>query len=372
VVAVFGKPISEVTLQDVRRLVEDRVPEGRSLDYKAEFYEPTPKGRREFASDVAAFANTEGGLLVFGVSERRLQGDQTSEPEAVVGLTGFTLGAFARYEQSLGSILAPRVTGLEVELLEGEEQRSVLLINVPRSWQAPHMVTADDLTRFYYRTGTGRAVMDVDQIRMAFRSSASFNERSNDLRDLRAAHILADQPPSKLDPSALAFVAHVIPARAFDGVSLGMDALNAARGCVHPLWNGADYTWNIDGLLAVGDSSYAQVFTTGVIEFGDTVLFSDGGVHGDRLRDAMADALNRTLGWLSSVGSGPPVNVAVTLLRARNRRFFVGLRETGTFDRDVIRVPVIAIRSNEPAQVQTAIDEVLDAVSRAAGFMRFR
>jgi hypothetical protein len=64
------------------------------------------------------------------------------------------------------------------------------------------MVTADALTRFYYRTGTGRAVMDVGQIRTAFRSSASFNERSNDLRDLRAAHILADQPPAQLDAFA--------------------------------------------------------------------------------------------------------------------------------------------------------------------------
>lgn len=72
-----------------------------------------------------------------------------------------------------------------------------------------------------------------------------------------------------------------------------------------------------------------------------------------------------------AVASGPPVNVAVTLLRARNVRFAVGMRQTGTFDRDVIRVPVAAIRSNEPAQVDGAVDEVLDAVSRAAGFMRF-
>jgi hypothetical protein len=43
-------------------LVEARVPESRSLDYKAELYEPSPKGFREFASDLAAFANTDGGF----------------------------------------------------------------------------------------------------------------------------------------------------------------------------------------------------------------------------------------------------------------------------------------------------------------------
>ena len=41
---------------------EARVPEGRSLDYKAELYDATPKALREFAGDVAAFANTDGGL----------------------------------------------------------------------------------------------------------------------------------------------------------------------------------------------------------------------------------------------------------------------------------------------------------------------
>lgn len=369
--AILGKPVSEVTLEDVQRMVDNRVPEGRSLDYKAELYEATPKGLREFASDAAAFANTDGGLLVFGVSEKRREGEQTSEPEAIVGLVGVTPGTFSRYEQSLGALVTPRITGITAKLLDIPAQRSVLLVHVPRSWQAPHMVKADGLTRFYYRTGTGRDVMDVEQIRMAFRSNASFNERSNELRELRVAQILADQAPAPLDSSALVLVVHVVPARAFDGVSLGMEALNAARGAIHPLWGGANYSWNIDGLLAVGDSSYAQVYTAGVIEYGDTIFFRNGGAHGDRLRGVLADALTPALGWLSSVGSTPPMNVAVTLLRARNGRFAIGIRQTGTFDRDVIRVPLAAIRSNEPGQVGAAIDEILDAVSRAAGFMRF-
>ena len=71
------------------------------------------------------------------------------------------------------------------------------------------------------------------------------------------------------------------------------------------------------------------------------------------------------------MGNTPPFIVAVTLLRARDGRFAIGLRQTGTFDRDVIRVPLAAIRSNEPGQVDGAVEEILDAVSRAAGFMRF-
>ncbi|NOT43626.1 MAG: ATP-binding protein [Acidobacteria bacterium] len=371
-VAVFGKPISEVTLDDVQRLVENRVPESRSLDYKAELYEASPKGFREFASDVAAFANTDGGLLVFGVSERRVEGGQTSEPEAIVGLVKITLGTFSRFEQSLGAMLAPRITGIGVKLLEAADQRSVLLVNVPRSWQAPHMVTADHLTRFYYRTGTGREVMDVDQIRTAFRSSASFNDRSNELRELRAALILAGQVPAPLASAVLALVVQVIPAQAFDGGSLGMDALNAARGTILPLWGGADFVWNIDGLLLAGDLSYAQVFTTGVIEYGDSVIFKGGMAHGDQLRGALGHALTRSLRWLAAVDTPPPVNIAVTLLRARDQRFAVGMRQVGAFDRDVIRVPLVPVRSNDPTQVEKAVDEILDAVSRAAGFMRFQ
>lgn len=64
----WEKPISEVTLQDGRQLVEARVPEGRCLDYRAELYEPTPKGFREFASHVAACGEHGRGLVVLGVS----------------------------------------------------------------------------------------------------------------------------------------------------------------------------------------------------------------------------------------------------------------------------------------------------------------
>ena len=54
-----------VTLQ---RLIDDKVPEDLSLEYKAK-YESGEKGRFELAKDVAAIANASGGLIVIGVGE---------------------------------------------------------------------------------------------------------------------------------------------------------------------------------------------------------------------------------------------------------------------------------------------------------------
>src|SRR5687767_15188252 len=55
-------------LADIESLVRNQLPESIHLDYKAS---PAldPKKRDEIAKDVSAFANSGGGLLVYGVEE---------------------------------------------------------------------------------------------------------------------------------------------------------------------------------------------------------------------------------------------------------------------------------------------------------------
>ena len=60
--------ISSITKSNIEALVADGISESRQLDYKREL--PTGgDGRIRFLRDVAAFANTEGGDLAFGVEE---------------------------------------------------------------------------------------------------------------------------------------------------------------------------------------------------------------------------------------------------------------------------------------------------------------
>src|SRR5690242_8893342 len=67
--ALLGTRIEQVQHADLMTLVSDLVPEAFDLDYKSEMYGLTDRDKRDAATDVAALANTAGGLLILGIEE---------------------------------------------------------------------------------------------------------------------------------------------------------------------------------------------------------------------------------------------------------------------------------------------------------------
>jgi len=108
-----GKPLAQVEWADLEALVRDQVPESVVLDYKERLPEATPGARRDFLADVAAMANTRGGVLLYGAREARdTEAGKTDLPEAIVGLAGESAAeAQLRLEQTIRSGLDPPLTG---------------------------------------------------------------------------------------------------------------------------------------------------------------------------------------------------------------------------------------------------------------------
>ena len=166
--------ISSVTASHIKDLVADGISESRGLDYKKEL--PTgADGRIGFLKDVAAFANTSGGDLVFGVDEEvDLNGKRTGRAGAIPGLQNLDDVQKLRLEQWVRTGIEPRVY---VQLYEVNELTNgpVLVVRVPRSLTGPHMVKGR--SQFLARGNTGNYEMDVDQLRRAFLESHSLVER---------------------------------------------------------------------------------------------------------------------------------------------------------------------------------------------------
>jgi len=57
------------TISEIERLIRDQVQENIHLDYKAS-KAISQKSRDEIAKDVSAFANSDGGVLIYGVEEK--------------------------------------------------------------------------------------------------------------------------------------------------------------------------------------------------------------------------------------------------------------------------------------------------------------
>ena len=88
---MFDKELSAINAADIQALITNQVPEDRRLDYKEQYSIQTDQEKKEFLADVSAFANTNGGHIIFGIQEQR---DQTTNkptgiPNAAPGLPGF-------------------------------------------------------------------------------------------------------------------------------------------------------------------------------------------------------------------------------------------------------------------------------------------
>lgn len=90
---MIAESIDQITAATIRRLVDNRVPEGRTLEYKSLLPGGTDENRREFLYDASSFANANGGDIVFGISDERKEGKSTGVPEAIAGINATVVSA---------------------------------------------------------------------------------------------------------------------------------------------------------------------------------------------------------------------------------------------------------------------------------------
>lgn len=148
--------------------VSGGVVETNDLDWKSEL--PPAKGlpQTDFPKDVAAMANSGGGVIVFGVRE-----SQKAATERV------DVGEFDEgYERSLRSAaitaISPPVFGLNVHRLGTKGARAVV-VEVPASVDGPHLIYRNDYFGAPVRNDSDTVWMKERQIEAMYR--ARFDER---------------------------------------------------------------------------------------------------------------------------------------------------------------------------------------------------
>ncbi len=68
---LFTKPLAEIDESDLQTLVDNGVREGKEIEYKEALTLFSPEQKQEFLNDVSSFANTNGGLLFYGIRESK-------------------------------------------------------------------------------------------------------------------------------------------------------------------------------------------------------------------------------------------------------------------------------------------------------------
>ncbi|MFI9453560.1 helix-turn-helix domain-containing protein [Amycolatopsis sp. NPDC052450] len=227
-------PLSDDLLN---RAVASGVTESSDLDWKSEL--PPAKGlaQTDFPKDVAAMANSGGGVIVFGVRE--------SQKAAV---SRVDVGAFDEtYERSLRSVaitaISPPVFGLNVHSLGSEGERAVI-VEVPASVDGPHLIYKNEYFGAPVRNDSDTVWMKERQIEAMYR--ARFDERRHATEALDALFADAATGRNSKTRAWLIAVAHPrVPtlrmrltrddARQVLSKTEGLALVYAARSGTHPL-----------------------------------------------------------------------------------------------------------------------------------------
>jgi len=167
------------TIKHVEQLVERGVYESDQFDLKEMLPHPSDNaGKMRLRKTCAAFANSVGGYLIFGIADapRKPQGGR------IVGVAA-AMDFPAQFGSFLGSCELSVEWYLKSPALPIGADSFVHVVHVPRSWKAPHAVADGDGWVFPKRNSKGTEIMSYSEIRGMF---LGYYEKRMKLQLLRA------------------------------------------------------------------------------------------------------------------------------------------------------------------------------------------
>lgn len=174
--SLFGVVLDDLAAEHIQSLVENDVSEEFDLDFKEALYGRSDAAKRELAGDVAALANTAGGVIVIGVAEDA-QARASSAPGVALSDAERT-----RMLQVIASGVSPMpmVDVISIPSAPSEETdqshtepTGYYVLAVPRSPSGPHAVLINDGFRYPTRNGATTRYLAEPEVAAAYRTRAA-------------------------------------------------------------------------------------------------------------------------------------------------------------------------------------------------------
>ncbi len=151
----------DYTMDDVMSLITDQVEESIYLDFKdARALDKGEKKRIDLSKDVASFANSDGGIIVYGIKE---DNHVASEISFIDG-NEFTKEWL---EQVINSSVQRHISGINIYPIRdnGDISKTIYIVKIPLSYDAPHL-SKDN--RYYKRYNFMSVPMEEYEVRQSY------------------------------------------------------------------------------------------------------------------------------------------------------------------------------------------------------------
>lgn len=155
----------EPSWPELESFVKSGATESQIVEFKSEDHPTGDKGNAEFAKDVAALANSEGGVILFGIAEGEKDGFAVIDPILIDQRLD------ARLRQLIFSRVSPPISFSSWWLvLESDAAKGVFVLHIPRSPYAPHAVANSNTLMFPVRRGTITTFLAEPDLARAYES----------------------------------------------------------------------------------------------------------------------------------------------------------------------------------------------------------
>jgi hypothetical protein len=139
---LYSTPLTKLTYQDIDNFLQEKHPENMILEYKRE-------ESKNYERAVAAFANTDGGILFIGVEEDNKSGMPLMPAIGIDISAGLDAVKRKISSKLFDSIYPPLNLEIAVFPKDDDQTRGVALIQVQQSHETPH--ATDQRQRVYIR-----------------------------------------------------------------------------------------------------------------------------------------------------------------------------------------------------------------------------
>ena len=131
------------TIEKIQSYISTGIEENLHLDYKQlASLKNTEGNKRELAKDVSAFANSDGGTIIYGVVEAGHKPTAIDSESIVI--------AKEWIENILDSNITPKIDNIEISPIDNPTLNNQLfVISIPKSSRAPHMASDNKYYKRY-------------------------------------------------------------------------------------------------------------------------------------------------------------------------------------------------------------------------------
>lgn len=382
---LFGKRVDEIVANDIVRLVESKVQETRSLDYKLELKLSQDKDRKEFLYDITSLANTDGGCLIYGIEESKDEkGQNTGSPLAVKGIT---IDNYDKLVQQIEDIIKgntdPPVSNIYVKEVSIGPFK-MLIIGVAKTFGLPVMVTFNETNKFYKRRNSGKYAVDVYELNHLFMQNVVLKQNAQQFRIRRIDEVrnLAILPNIENFPSLFL---HIIPFSFLSDKLVDLSNLENEEKTklMKPMspQSGWNFMYNADGFAAYSTGrvenkiyAYDQIFRNGIYEaYTASFLYpaDQGGqkfmfLYGKEFVKNVLTKITSAFELLKYFEIEPPFFISLSFYGLQNSRINDNYNISNEFVRTELHLPQIVIPQYE-SKIYEHLKPILDILWQAAG-----